>query len=698
MTSLNILAFAAALSAVVIGVAAVFRKWVSAPSWCFLVGMLLLGVESALEMRASLSGPAEIADRMVVVFWVKSLLPGVWLTFSILYCRRNGADAIRRWRWVLVAAFVVPPSLALFYQGQLVDLGPNGIEFLPVADALMVSLLLVTIAILFNLERTYRSSVGLTRWRIKFLLLGAAVIFGVKAYALSQMLLSSGYGPSIPAVSSAGLLVGCGLMTVGYLRQGFGDFDIHPSRSVLQGSITILVAGGFLAVVGFLAHSAGKYGRGSDYPIQAFIVIAGVTALALVLLSDRARIGIQQFVSRHFIRPEHDFRSVWADFTRRTSGLADPESICATTGHLIAGTFSVLRVSVFLREDDSGDLRWASTTSEEGARDMSVDGIGLDDEAVARILKIGQATNLESLKDPWALELKAACPRQFGHGGNRTLVPVVSGEQFIGLILLTDRVNGVPYNLEELELLDCIADQLGVALVNRTLNEEVMRARELEAFRTMSSFFVHDLKNAANRLNLMLQNLPQHFHDPHFREDALRSVGKTVDRINGLVVKLGALRQDLELSPESTDLNALIRGVTETLAEQLPFDEVVENLGNLPPVSVDPEQMRSVITNLLVNAGEAVNGDGRLTLSTICIRDRVTLTVSDNGCGMDDEFVRTKLFRPFSSTKSSGLGIGMFQCKRIVEAHEGTIRAETQSGEGTTFRITLPASTPIPLS
>ena len=130
----------------------------------------------------------------------------------------------------------------------------------------------------------------------------------------------------------------------------------------------------------------------------------------------------------------------------------------------------------------------------------------------------------------------------------------------------------------------------------------------------------------------------------------------------------------------------------------MPFEEVIENLGDLPPVSVDREQMRSVVTNLLVNAGEAVNGDGRLTLSTSCARDQVILTVSDNGCGMEREFVRNKLFQPFSSTKTTGLGIGMFQCKRIVEAHEGTIRAETQFGEGTTFRITLPASGPPSLS
>ncbi|MEM1082956.1 MAG: XrtA/PEP-CTERM system histidine kinase PrsK [Verrucomicrobiota bacterium] len=687
----EVLAAVAAFAAVAIGLAAVVRKGTSAPSWCFLVGMVLLAVEVVLETLASRSVPIVAAERMVTVLLVKSLLPGVWLAFSLLYCRGGKPDLIRRWRWALVGAFFIPPLWVLGFRSHLVGPTDRGVEFLPAAAFLLVLVLLATVAILVNLERTFSSTAGITRWRIKYLLLGAAVIFGVKIYALSQALLFSGNGTAIPVVSSVGLIVGCILMTVGYVRQGFGDFDIHPSRTVLQGSLTFLFAGGYLALVGLLAQWVERQGGAGSFPLQAFIVLIGVTGLALMLLSDRARTGLQRFVSRHFRRPEHDFRSIWSEFTHRTTGLEEPGEICASTGRLIAGTFSALNVTVFLRPEESGELVWVSTTSEDGCSEGTCGRISMENEAVSRILQIGQAFNLESCKDPWALELKAACPKQFSHGGDRTVVPVVSGDRFVGVILLADRVNGVPYTVEELELLDCIADQLAVALQNRILTEEVMRARELEAFRTMSTFFVHDLKNAANRLNLMLQNLPQHFDDPEFREDALRGVGKTVDRINGLIVKLGALRQDLELSPADTDLSELVRDVIGTLEDEMPFEEVVDELGPVPAVPLDREQMRSVITNLVINAGEAVNGDGRLKLATMSSPGRVTLTVSDNGCGMERNFVRKKLYRPFSSTKSAGLGIGMFQCKRIIEAHNGTIHAETEPGEGTTFRITLPA-------
>ena len=107
--------------------------------------------------------------------------------------------------------------------------------------------------------------------------------------------------------------------------------------------------------------------------------------------------------------------------------------------------------------------------------------------------------------------------------------------QVLGALVLADRVNGAAYTGEELELLECIGDQITSVLLNLRLANEVVQAREMEAFRTMSAFFVHDLKNAAASLNLMLKNLPVHFDDPAFREDALRGVGNTARRIDEMI-------------------------------------------------------------------------------------------------------------------------------------------------------------------
>ena len=173
--------------------------------------------------------------------------------------------------------------------------------------------------------------------------------------------------------------------------------------------------------------------------------------------------------------------------------------------------------------------------------------------------------DLEEVNEPWAEELRQLNPTTFPNGGHRWCVPLRTGEQSLGALVLADRVNGADYTVEELELLQCIADQMTSVLLNLRLASEVARARELEAFRTMSAFFVHDLKNAAASLNLMLKNLPVHFDDPAFREDALRGVGNTARRIDEMIARLSALRQRPDFKPVEADLNALVSEAVDRL-------------------------------------------------------------------------------------------------------------------------------------
>lgn len=111
---------------------------------------------------------------------------------------------------------------------------------------------------------------------------------------------------------------------------------------------------------------------------------------------------------------------------------------------------------------------------------------------------------------------------------------------------------------------------------------------------------------------------------------------------------------------------------------------------------VDRTQMGRVLVNLLVNAREALGTGGRIGVRAITVsgasgQREAVIEVSDDGRGMTEEFLRTKLFKPFSTTKKGGLGVGLAQCRSIVEAHGGTIDARSRPGEGTVFTVRLPA-------
>jgi len=121
-----------------------------------------------------------------------------------------------------------------------------------------------------------------------------------------------------------------------------------------------------------------------------------------------------------------------------------------------------------------------------------------------------------------------------------------------------------------------------------------------------------------------------------------------------------------------------------------PDVDLVQNLAALPRLYMDREQMGKVVTNLVLNATQAVSGNGRVCLETAHRNGWVVLTVADNGCGMSPEFLNQSLFRPFQTTKKKRLGIGVFQSRMIVESHGGRIEVESELGKGTTFRVLLP--------
>jgi putative PEP-CTERM system histidine kinase len=698
VTTSSWLAFVAALFSGALALAALLRKRRSIATWCFFSGMATLAVESALG-GISLQGshPEKVAYWQSLVLVTRSFLPGFWLAFSLTYSRGNYLEFLTTWRFFLAATVVIPIGISLGFRSELVHLLPPSdaahgwsLSFSKAGRAVSVLCLIVAVMTLNNLEKTFRSTVGTMRWRIKFVVLGIAVIFAGRIYTLSQDLLFSHYDLTLTDIETGALFVGCAMMTIGYLRNGIAEVDVYPSRSVLQGTVTVLLAGGYLFVIGLLAQLIAFLGGAGDIKTQAFLVLLGIAVLAVLLLSERLRQRIQFFISRHFKRPQHDFRKVWLLFTRRMTGILDHDTVCSSAAKLISETFNVLSVTIWRVDEQKEKLVFGASTALM-ARDAAAQNswLSLKSATPPAARKMSQPFSLEDTKEEWAENLKRGSVSQFRTGGTRICLPLSAGDRWLGCAILADRVNGLPYTAEEMDLLRCMGDQIAACLLNLRLTDELVLAKELEALQTMSAFFVHDLKNATSSLSLTLQNLPVHFDDPEFREDALRGIANTVGRINMHIGRLSVLRNKLDLKPIESDLNQLVIDTLEHL-NGMPGVELVKEFHPLPKVVVDREQLQNVVTNLLLNAREAVGVDGQIHVKTSQREGRAVLSVADNGCGMSPDFLRDSLFRPFQTTKKKGLGIGMFQSKMIVEAHRGNIEVESEPGKGTKFGVFLP--------
>ena len=705
-----ILAFSAAFLGVVIALIAAFRERRSAAVWFFVAGMAMLSCESVFSGLVSQAVSPEEAGR-----WEKwalfsmSLLPGTWLFFSLSYARGNHREFLDRWREAVGAAFILPIALAICFHGGLVA----GALPVPETDQWLFPLtlagwvlylisLLGAVVVLMQLERTFWASVGTMRWRIKFMVLGLGLLFAVRAYTASQAIILptqlavngqmtpvTGPRSSGATINSAALLLGCLLLLRSLFRKP-SEVAVYPSHKDLHKSVTALVAGLYLLMVGVLAKVVQRLGVTSSFPLKTFLILVALVGVTMLLLSDRVRLHTRRLVSRYLQRPLYDYRTVWRRFTEGMASRVGQKELCQASVKLAADLFQSLSVSIWVMDEKGENLDLAASTSLSAAM---AEKLRPSREEAAELIQAmrrrPEPVDVEYSGENWAVTLRRCHPSEFEEGGGRVCVPMIAAGELLGLMMLGDRVGGMLFSLQDYDLLKCVGDQIAASLLNSRLSQKLLQAKELEAFQTMSAFFVHDLKNTASTLNLMLRNLPVHFDNPAFREDALRGIAKSGQHINNLIGRLSVLRHDLQIHPEVADLNDLVSKILAGWNGSAAFP-VAAHLGPIPKLPFDAEQIHKVVTNLILNAAEAVGPNGQIRVETSQAGGWAVLAVADNGSGMAPEFLRGSLFRPFQTTKKEGFGIGMFQSKMIVEAHGGRVEVESQLNKGTTFRVLLP--------
>lgn len=695
------LAFVAALFGGVVALLAGFRKLRSIPKWCFVAGMALLALESIFSGLAAYTDLGGEAVR----YWQQwkliamAFLPGTWLLFSLSYARGNDREFLSKWRYVLAVAFVLPVAIVAFSYNDLItvdlSLFQPDLTLLRLTTAgllLYVLFLIASVLVLMNLERTFRASVGTMRWRIKFMILGLGVLFAVRAYTSSEVLVWRNHGIEelfLTSFNSAALLLGCA-MILRSLSRGSVEVAVYPPFAVIQNSLIVLLAGIYLLVVGVYALLVQWIGAVTSFQAKAFIILIALIGLSVVGLSERVRLHARRFFSRYLQRPLYDYRSVWRGFTEAIASRVKQEDLCEAAAKQVAEIFQALSVTIWLVDEKRENLFFAASTSLSPAMGRELGP--QKEEAKAIILAMqdqAEPKDIESSEEEWAGALRRGHPTQFRTGGSRVCVPMTAGQQLMGVMTVGDRVGGIFFSLQDFDLLKCVGDQVAAGLLNAQLSQKLLQTKELEAFQTMSAFFVHDLKNTASTLNLMLKNLPVHFDNPAFRADALRGVAKTCEHINHLIGRLSLLRHELHIKPAELDLNDVVAGVLTSWSGDTGVT-LVKNFRPCPRLFLDQEQILKVVTNLVLNATEAVSKGGQIMVETSQSNGWAVLTVSDNGCGMEPEFLRRALFRPFQTTKKNGFGIGMFQSKMIVEAHGGRIEVESELKKGTTFRVLLP--------
>lgn len=698
---LPILTVISALLTACLGVFTVTRNTRHPANLGFALGMMALSILCAGDTVLAVAGTVEVARLGLRISVVGlSLLPPAWFLFAVVFARSGPGGIIVRQSPLLVLLSIIslyfiissgsPRFITLAADGYAWRLSA-GVEsiyaFGTIGRYFHIYLILSMVLCLVQLENTFRSSRGSGRWRIKYIVFGVGGILAYFIYHSTQALLFSAMGPETIPLTSTVLIISTAMLAVFIVKHRLLDVDIFISRYFIYNSLTVLAVGLYLIATGLVVEGI----RYFDLPLGRFIVtifvFVSMLGLLIVVFSSTVRRKAKLFINRNFYKHKYEFRDKWMETTDRLSYIRTVNETAGTLTALLSETMGAREVYL-----------WVFDPAERCYRSLDS---GVSDD----IRRIDAASPLmdmiRSAGGPFLIEETGAEPgcdelQRLAEAAWAVLcAPLLAGREVMGFMLQGPDISGEPYMEDDFELLKAVTTQAAIQIKNIRLSEDILKAKELEAFHRMSSFVMHDLKNLTNSLSLVSHNAKDNMENPEFQKDAIRTIDQTVRRMKTLISKLSSMPGEVELKRKCVKLKTLVhRAIIKLPAAEERKLTILNEVDPLLSVEVDPEAMDMVILNIVSNAADAIEGDGRILVRSVASDGIVELQISDNGKGMTEEFLEGSLFRPFVTTKKKGFGVGLFQCKTIVEAHGGSIEVASSPGEGSTFKIRLPAGGP----
>lgn len=643
-------------------------------TWGLLAGLAACMLVELGDL-AALSWPAEWLRWKRLTLVGEGLVPSCWLFYAAAFGRSGWRELPPLSRGLLLAGLLLPLTAALLPLAQVYyspDFADERVLFVGTAGYwYYLALMALLVPPLVQLERTLGALGNTDRWQVKFELVGAGAVLAALFIYSGQGLLYRSLDMNLLPVRSLGLGLGVGLILYSRLRRG-DEVKLRLSRQVAFGSLVILAVGLYLVGLGL----AGEGMRYLGLPAQrafvwALALLAG-TAMVLLFLAEATRRRILVFLHKHFYRQKYDYRQHWLDLTRQMAGAASHEALQGVLLEAFIATFRVRGAALYLAAGDGSFYLGQNPALPNCHQDCPSShplAVALEDKDW--VVRFDDGSFSWGAGEPLCITASIAVPLRFE-------------EDLAGFLLLGPRIH--PWetlSYEDFDLMKVFGRQAGAALANQQLTADLASSRELAAIGKVASFVVHDLKNQVSGLSLLVDNARNYLDDPEFQADMLETLDGTVRNMNGLISRLRNLGELPQLHLSVLDLREVA-----SEAVRLVGNDRVQFSAVSVQVRGDRGELQKVVLNLLLNAIEA--GGGASVLLRVQAEPTPHLQVVDTGCGMSEAFIRQRLFKPFETTKKKGFGIGLYQVRQIVEAHEGQIEVASREGQGTTFTVWLP--------
>jgi putative PEP-CTERM system histidine kinase len=604
-----------------------------------------------------------------------------WFGFFIVLLRPRGDQAsaagLAGLKWVAVAAVLSGLLLQLLVASKTAGFDEG-------SRLVLVAWMVLPVLGLVLVEQLYRNLQEDSLWNAKPICLGLAGAFLFDLYLFSHAVLFNSQDLDAAAIRGAVHALVVPLLALSTTRRRDWVSSLRLSRTAAFHSATLLIAGAYLlfisAVGYYVRYFGGEWGRA----LQLGLVVVALVLLATLALSASVRASLRVYLGKHFFRYRYDYREEWLRFTHTLSAQRSPQQMGEQVIRGLAEMLESPGGSLWLKgpndaafrqrarwnmaqcdepEDESGSLctfmrttGWVINLEEYRSVPSRYDGL---------VLPVWLLT----LRNPWLI------------------VPLYAGEELIGFVVLASARTEVDVNWEVNDLLKTAGRQAASFLAQMQATEALLEVRKFDAFNRMSAFVVHDLKNIVTQLSLMMKNAKRLHANPEFQQDMLMTIENSLDKMRQLMLQLregatppgAAFGVDLSRVAQRIEAAASARGRRVEVA----VADKVYTRG-------DEERLERIVGHLVQNALDATPAEGRVWLELARQAGQARVTVGDTGHGMTQEFIRERLFKPFQTTKSAGMGIGAYESFQYVRELGGTISVKSKPEAGTEITLLLP--------
>ena len=429
-------------------------------------------------------------------------------------------------------------------------------------------------------------------------------------------------------------------------------------------------------------------------------------------LFPKLRFRTEDALERVLFKKGFDYRETLLRSSQDMVSIVEIKALSVKLVETIGKSLRIDKVSLLLSNEGKGSYNLEAS-------------VGLDFEHPERILlsRDGPLIKLlQSRKEPIIKEELEWVPvgpetpqtiDTMGKLGAEISLPIISKEKLIGILNLGHKEDKSLYSDEDLELLSTLGNQAAIAIENARLYENLKqsqvtlrRADRLSSLGLLTAGLAHEIRNPLVAIRTFTQLLPERYNDAEFRDGFQGLALKEVDRICGLINDLLSFARPSKPNVAPENINDVVDNIARILEAQAKEKGVVivrDFATEVPKAWIDREQMKQVFMNLILNAIQAMDGEGSITISSREVTRRgtapvgqfVQVEVRDTGVGIPDDNLE-HIFDPFfTSGKEEGSGLGLAVSHQIVEEHGGFLTVESKVGQGTGFFVHLPVSAPV---